>query len=808
MKKLLAILLMLLPAVWMSGQGVVTGRVTDSLSGEPLPYATVSIDGTSRGTTTDIHGDYTLRVNTADSVVLQYSFVGYRKKEIRSAIRGRVTMDVAMHPVAKQLDGVEIVVDTLRGTSFTQIDVGRLDDAVGPTGGVESLVKMLPDVQSNNELSSQYSVRGGSFDENLVYINGVEVFRPMLIHSAQQEGMSIINPDLVNHIRFSPGGFDATYGDKLSSVLDISYSRPTEFKAKLSGSLLGAAASVLGTVGERFNYAVGLRQHSNRYVFGSLDTKGSYSSSYTDVQALLGYKVNERLDLEMLAIWTRNVYGLVPDSATVTFGGFFLPLSLHVFFDGQEQDSYHTLLGSLSANYRPDDQWRLNGNLSVQHVPESECYDVQSQYWLYELGMGETAGDTVMFDRGVGTFLEHARNRLSTDIISFDTRAVRDAQKGHWTAGLKLQMEKITDHLREWKWVDSAGYALPMTMPTMGDSANRPQSPILQQYASADNEMLTLRGTAFVQRDISLVTTKGNEIRLTGGLRGQLYRNSISGLHHLISPRLSASYVPHGKADLMFRLAAGIYQQAPFYREYRRENGSLCPSVGPQTSYQVTGTADWRLLIWQKPFTITADIYYKYITDLIPYTIDNLRLRYMPDLSAEGYATGVSIRINGELVEGLESWASFSIMQTQEDIEGDNLGWLARPTDQRLSFKFFLQDNIPSIPWWRMSLSMVYGTGTPVTMPMGKRAEESFRLPSYYRVDWGNSVQLKEFQFYKHSKLAQWFDDIQVGFEVFNLFNNNNVISYLWVSDYENRYYPVPNYLTARQLNFKLTLLF
>ena len=803
---------MTLPVGWAAGQGMVAGTVTDSLSGEPLPYASISIEGSSKGTTTDAHGRYTLKIATADSVTLQYSFVGYRKKEVRKAVRGKLTLDVALRPVAQQLEGVEIVIDTVRGTSFTQIDAGRLDDAVGPTGGVESLVKMLPDVQSNNELSSQYSVRGGSFDENLVYINGVEVFRPMLIHSAQQEGMSIINPDLVDHILFSPGGFDATYGDKLSSVLDITYSRPAEFRGKVSGSLLGAAASVQGMAGDRLSYAVGLRQHSNRYVFGSLDTKGSYSSSYTDLQALLGYKVNERLDLGMLAIWTRNVYGLVPDSATVTFGGFFLPLSLHVFFDGQEQDSYHTLLGALTANYRPNDHWRLNGSLAVQHVPESECYDVQSQYWLYELGMGENAGDTAMFDRGVGTFLEHARNRLTTDIVALDMRAARHAKNGQWTGGVKFQLEKISDHLREWKWVDSAGYALPATFLPFGDTTNGPTSPMLQQFASADNEMLTLRGAAFVQRDLNFVTSHGDEIRLTGGLRGQIYRFSIqdseSKTHHLLSPRLSASYKPHGKADLMFRLAAGIYQQAPFYREYRREDGSLCPNVGPQTSYQVTGTADWRLLLWQKPFTITADIYYKYITDLIPYTVDNLRLRYQPDLSAVGYATGIGIRINGELVEGLESWVSFSLMQTQEDIEGDGLGWLARPTDQRLSFKLFLQDNIPTIPWWRMSLSMVYATGTPVTIPMGRRTEEALRLPSYYRVDWGNTVQLKEFAFYKRSKIARWFDDIQVGVEVFNLFNNNNVISYLWVSDYENRYYPVPNYLTARQLNFKLTLLF
>lgn len=720
--------------------------------------------------------------------------------EFRAA--GGMVLNVQLRPAAHQLDEVEIRDEKTRQSSFTQIGVEKLEDAVGPAAGVESLIKMLPDVQSNNELSSQYSVRGGSFDENLVYINGIEVFRPMLIRSAQQEGMSIINPDLVDHILFSPGGFDATYGDKLSSVLDITYSRPREFKAKVSGSLLGASASVQGTAGEKVSYAVGLRQHSNRYILGSLDTKGSYNTSYTDLQALVSYDVNERLRLGALGIWTRNVYGLVPDSATTTFGGFFMPLVLRVYFDGQEQDSYSTLLGALTADYRPNDDWHLKAHLSAQHVPESERYDVQSQYLLYELGMGESAGDTVMFDRGVGTFLEHARNRLTTDIFSAALRADRHAPLGSWNMGLGFQIESISDHLREWKWVDSAGFSIPGTILPVGDSANMPVNPILQHFVVAENRLVTPHGTAYLQREVNFTTRKGSEVQLLAGLRGHLYRRFF------VSPRISASYHPHIQQDVLFRVAAGIYQQAPLYREYRRDDGTLCTDIGPQTSYQVTGTADWRLRIWKRPFTITSDLYYKYITHLIPYTVDNLRLRYNPNLTAVAYAMGLSLRVNGELVEGLESWASLSIMQTQENIEGDGLGWLARPTDQRISLKLFLQDNLPTIPWWRMSMCLVFGTGTPVTVPMMGNNADTYRLPAYYRVDWGNTVQLKEFDFYKHGKLARWFEDIQVGVEVFNIFNFRNVVSYLWVSDYENQYYPVPNYLTARQVNFKLTVLF
>lgn len=805
MKKLAAYLLLTLSALAVAAQGVVEGTVTDSLTGEPLQYAAVAVSGRSRGTSTDHQGRYRLHVATADSVTLLYSFVGYKTAQIRLAVKGDTPMDVRLHPVAQQLDGVEIVDDKVRQSSFTPIGVEKLDDAVGPTGGVEGLVKMLPDVQSNNELSSQYSVRGGSFDENLVYINGVEVFRPMLIRSAQQEGMSIINPDLVSYILFSPGGFDATYGDKMSSVLDITYSRPTDFGGRASVSLLGGSASVQGRVGERLGYALALRQHSNRYLLGSLDTKGSYSTSYTDLQALLGYRVSNSLDLGLLALVTRNVYGLVPESQTTTFGGFMMPLSLRVYFDGQEQDRYNTLLGALTADWHPGDDWRLHGSLAVQHIAEIESYDVQSQYFLYELAMGETAGDTVMFDRGVGTFLEHARNRLATDILALDVRATRYALLGSWQLGAKLQLEQIDDHLREWRWVDSAGYALPATFYPLGDSSNMPVSPMLQSFATADNSMRTLRGAAFVQRDVNFTTAHGDDITLVAGLRAQLYGNSLADAPRaMVSPRLSGSFKPHGRRDLLFRLAAGIYQQAPFYREYRRTDGTLAPNLDPQVSYQAMGTADWRFRLWQRPFTLTADLYYKYITGLIPYTVDNLRLRYQPDLEAVAYAAGLSVRLNGELVEGLESWASLSLMQTQEDIAGDSLGWLARPTDQRLSFKLFLQDNLPTIPWWRMSLSLVFGSGTPVS----RTGTTVYRLPAYYRVDWGNTVQLKQFSRLKHSRLLRHVDDVHVGLEVFNLFNFRNVVSYLWVADYNNIYYPVPNYLTARQLNLKVTVLF
>ena len=804
-KRLTAYLILWLLSLSATAQGVVEGRVRDSV-GAPLPYVNIGVLHTTTGVVADQEGRFRLPVDRADSVTLRFSHTGYRSVDRRVKVSGVLHLDVRLRPEAQMLHEVEISDEKTRRSTFTTIDVTKLDDAVGPAAGVESLVKLLPDVQSNNELSSQYSVRGGSFDENLVYINGIEVFRPMLIRSAQQEGMSIINPDLVDYIRFSPGGFDATYGDKMSSVLDITY-RPNRDRqrGKVSASLLGFTATLQGHRGDKVGYAIGLRQHSNRYLLGSLDTKGSYTTRYIDLQGLLEYHATPRLDLNLLAVATRNVYGLVPESQTTTFGGFMMPLSLRVYFDGQEQDRYHTLLGALTAVWRPLDGWRFEGSLAAQHIAETESYDVQSQYFLYELAMGEVAGDTVMFDRGVGTFLEHARNRLTTDIATLALRCRRDVPLGSWQMGVKMQLERVDDHLREWRWVDSAGFAMPTVILPLGDTTNGVLAPQLQNFASANNGLATLRAGAFAQRDVGFTTRRGADIKLVGGVRLALARVNGEAPIPMASPRLNASYKPRSEHDILFRIAAGIYPQAPFYREYRRIDGTLRTPLPPQTSYQATGGADWRFRIGQRPFALTADLYYKYITHLIPYTVDNLRLRYLPDQEAVAYAAGLSLRLGGELVDGLESWASLSLMQTQEDLEGDTLGWLARPTDQRLAFKLFLQDNLPALPWWRMSLSLVYGSG----MPVGRYADgAAFRLPAYYRVDWGNTVQLARFERLQRLPLFRHIDDVQVGIEVFNLFNFRNVISYLWVSDYADHRYPVPNYLTARQVNVKLTILF
>ena len=800
-------------------QGSLHGRVLSS-EGGGVEYATVGVVDSKNpyGVTADVRGHYSLTVRQSDSITVRVSCSGFETQTLRLKLsKGeKRSLDFTLKPSSTQLDAVTVSDDRIRSTTFTEIDIKRIENSVGPNESVESYIKTLPDVNSNNELSSQYSVRGGSFDENLVYINGIEIYRPQLVRSGQQEGLSIINPDLVDHILFSPGGFDATYGDRMSSVLDIIYSRPVEQRFRVSASLLGGSASAQGTIGNRFSYGIGFRHHNNRYILKSMDTEGSYSTAYTDLQGIFRYRVNDSLDLSLLTVWTNNLYGLVPYTRATVFGSFQQALKFDVYFDGLERDRYRTLLGAFTLNYHPNDDFQMQWITSALSNREQENYDIQSQYWLYAVGVGENAADTQQFDRGVGTFLEHARNRLDMTIYNTELKFVRYALLGAWNFGLKGQIEQTSGRLREWKWVDSADYSYPTDHHLPGIDDTTVFAPILQLFCNADNRVQTLRGMAYAQREVNIFTRHDDIIKLTAGVRGQYYitsnpqdsQFSILNSQFLLSPRIAASYKPHAGPDILYRLAAGVYQQPTLYRELRRPDGTLCQNIPAQRSYQATAAADWNLHLFGLPFRITADLYYKYITHLIPYTIDNLRIRYNPDQQAIGYATGASLRINGDLVPGLESWASISVMKTQEDILGDNLGWINRPTDQRFSFKIFVQDYIPSFPWWRMSLSLLYGSRTPTTHPYQTDRSIEYHIPPYFRADWGNTINLTRFESIRRSRIGRFFSDLSVSIEVFNLFDYHNVVSFIWVADYTNLYYPVPNYLTARQLNIKLSATF
>lgn len=812
-------------------QAVIQGRVADT-AGHPLELVNVGVAADRPiGTTTDKRGHYRLEVPADVPLPLMASYIGmatYRHEVLLRQGETRV-VDITLRPASEQLPVIEVGSHSVSNPQFTPLEPQQLAGVVGPTAGVEALLKSLPDVASRNELSSQYSVRGGSFDENLVYINGVEVFRPQLVHSGQQEGQSIINPDLVDHLQFSPGGFEAAYGDKLSSVLDITYGPPRRQQTTVSASLTGATAAHAGSAaGGRLTYALGARLHSNNYLLGSLDTKGAYTSRYTDLQALVNYRLNEQTDLQAIALFSHNTYRLVPESQTTMYGGFFNPMKFEAYFDGQELDRYTTLLGAVSLRYRPSDEAQFRWTTAVQHLNEQEIYDIQTQYWIYQVSLGASDSDSGQFERGVGTYLDHARNYLSTTVAATEFHGRHFARLGQWQWGVKVSGEHVADRMRQWRWVDSAGYTLPsLPVGALGDSANSPQPPLLQLYSNANSRLTNLRLGAYAQRGLNFFSPRGDEWSLLVGLRAQLYGvladsatlthadatplHALGALtvverHLIVSPRLSLSFHPQRQRDVEWRFATGVYSQPPLYREYRRDDGTLNLTLTPQRSYQVMATYDRSLRWLERPFRFTADLYYKYITDLIPYRVDNLRVYYDATNDAVAYAAGLSLRMAGEFVPGLESWVSLSLMQTQEDLLGDTLGWLARPTDQRFAVKVFFQDYIPRLPAWKMSLGFTFASGLPVDYPNQQSRAVTHRLPAYFRVDFGNAIDLCRLP--HPGRFVSRFDRMLLGVDILNLFDYRNVASYLWVVDYDNVAYHVPNYLTSRRINLKVTLAF
>lgn len=761
------------------------------------------------GCTSDREGNYKLTVPAGKELEIQISFTGYKTVVQYISLKPEEQKRLNFWLASKSflLKGIEIQDNVYINSGLTRIDPIKLNDLVGAKPGVEMLIKMLPSVSSSNELTSQYSVRGGNFDENLVYINEIEVYRPFLIRSGEQEGLSIINPDMVGNILFSAGGFSAVYGDKMSSVLDITYKKPQKFGGKVSASLLGATAYVEGLIKQKIGFNIGFRQQSNQYILNAMETKGSYRPSFTDLQSYLTYSISLKSEISFLGIYSRNVYRFVPEDRTTNFGSAFQPMKLKVYFDGQEVDQYSTLLGAGTYTYKPSDKTILKFIVSAFNSNENEIYDIQSQYWLSETvptaDKGNDDAISTEIDKGVGTFLEHSRDYLTYRVFNLEHKGLRIMGKGSLNWGFRYQHEYVNDKMSEWKMVDSAGYTIPYIAPIPGD-ANPPTPPVLQNVLKSENTISSNRIMSFVQKNWEFDAKDTSHFNLTGGIRFQYwdYNNEF-----LLSPRASISYKPNWENNILFRFATGVYNQSPLYREYRDKSGNVNDQIKAQNSYHFISGMDWNFYMWSRKFVFITEAYYKYMTNLIPYEIDNLKIRYSAENSAVGYVAGIDFRLNGEFVEGIESWASMTLMQTQENIDGDGIGYIPRPTDQRFMFKLFLQDYIPKLPWIRMSLNFVYGTGVPFTRPNQTDFSETHRLPSYMRVDWATSFRLKgPSSKWARNNVFKYLNNIWLYFEVFNLFQNDNTVSYLWVTDYDNRYYAVPNYLTPRQFNVRLTI--
>lgn len=756
----------------------------------PVDGATVLVYGTSLGTATNAKGEFAISVADAmRDVRLMVSCVGYADTLVDVGVRHGAPVVVHLREDNTVLAYDVDVVAAKRQSGFEQLDARSALSAVSVDGGVESVVKSQMGVSSNSELSSQYRVRGGNFDENMVYVNNIEIYRPFLIRSGEQEGLSFVNPDMVESLSFSSGGFDASYGDRMASVLDVRYKRPASAEGSARLSMLGASAHFAATAaGGKVSHITGVRYKSNRYLFNSMQTTGDYDPSFFDVQSFWTITPLRRVRLALLGYYARNRYRFEPENRETTFGTMADTKSLKIYFEGQEDDRYNTGIVGASGQFKVADGHSLELTASMYRSMEQERYDILGEYWLQQAEAANVPGADESMNIGVGGYMEHARNELFGEIYSVALRG-SDALGRHkleWE--LKAQKEHFDDYTDEWQYTDSAGYIS--------------QSPSAIEFARvcrAATDITSERLSAFVSDNVSFDVADGR-LSVNAGVR--LSRWSANG-ELLVSPRVALRF---NRQSSVFRLSVGRYCQAPMFRELLRADGTANTDVKAQKSWQVLAGADHYFTADNRPFKFTVEAYYKHLTDVNPYSIDNVRIRYAADNNAVGYAAGIDMKINGELVEGVESWASLSVMRTKEDIDGDGVGYIPRPSDQRVSFSLFLQDYLPSNQSVGASLAMYMATGLPFGPPEGGRRAATNRMPGYKRVDLG---LFKDFaKRADGTQKGKFVKSARVGVEVFNLFDFSNTISYFWVSDVKNNHFAVPNYLTSRRINVKLSVEF
>lgn len=777
------------------------GSVIDA-DNRPIELALVRIAGTTTGTTTNLEGKYEMKINSTDSVVVIFSCLGYKNEEhVLKNPKGEVKLNVQLQK--KSIDLGEVVVTEFQKQQGTMQKIKASDMQLMPntSGGIEGMLATFAGVNSNNELSSQYSVRGGNFDENIVYINGIEIYRPLLVRSGQQEGMSVINPDLVSSISFSSGGFSAEYGDKMSSVLDIQYKRPEALEVSLSGSFLGATASIGHSTG-KFTQLHGVRYHTNSTLLSSLDVKGEYNPSYFDYQTYMTYKFNDKFEVALLGNIAVNNYQFTPFEQSTSFGTAYDTKNFTVYFDGMERDVFETYFGSVSANYRPAKDNEISLQFSAFSSNEFVSYDISGQYWLDELANSDNVSDNAPAkgDLGVGTYHEHARNRLKASVVSVALKGAHRIVGNDIRWGITYNREQIYDYLREWEMRDSVGYSLPY----VGDNIHMIYNIVSENNLSSNRISGYLQDTYRLRTDVGL-------FNFNAGVRLSYwdFNNEC-----IVSPRASVTFIPERNSNFTFRIAGGIYYQAPFYKEFRdtvsQGNNNfivhLNDRIKSQQSIQIVAGGDYTFRAFDRPFKVSLEAYYKKLNDLIPYEANNVKLWYSAKNESEGYATGLDMKLYGEFVPGTDSWFSFSLMRTEEKINGI---WVPRPTDQRYSVGIFFQDYVPKLPMFKISLKGIISDGLTFGSPMKGRAEGYYRAPAYKRVDLGltyiligGEEQWSKYGFWRNIKSAT------IGVDVFNLFDFANVNSYTWVTDVNNVQYAVPNYLTRRQLNVRLAVKF
>lgn len=726
---------------------------------------------------------------------------------------------------------VDVISFEKRAEEIVVLDAKVIKSIPGPQESVESMIKTQAGVTSNNELSSGYSVRGGNFDENLVYVNDIEVYRPFLVRSGQQEGLSFANPNMVSNINFSAGGFDAKYGDKLSSVLDITYRKPLKFAGTASGSFLGGNVQLEGITKNRLlAWNIGTRYRTNSYLLQSLDTKlntsGGYRPSAMDVQTFLTFDVNPKWKIEFLGNIANNKYLVKPVNRQTDFGTVKDALRLTIYFDGQELMQYTTYMGGLSTTYRPNSRTKLKLIASAYRANEQEVYTVQGQYYIDQLeaDLAQPNFGQVAYNRGVGTFLNNGRNYLTASVYNIEhkgTHTINSNNELLW--GVREQYEKIEDKLGEWRTVDSAGYIVPYSTTEIN----------LTDVYKTQITLPSFRSQGYVQFNHTATLRDSSNFRVSGGVRANHWTVNNQTV---FSPRISFAYKPNWKRDWLFKLSGGFYYQPPFYRELRNIDGTINKNIKAQRSIHTVLTSDYIFHMWNRPFKFMISAYFKQLNDIIPYEVDNVRIRYFANNNTKGYATGVDFRINGEFVKGVESWATIGFLRTYEyskdnihykyfNKDGEEIvkgrfdpvvdsqrvdpGYIPRPTNQLVTFGLFFQDHFPKYPAIKFNLNMQFGSGLPFGPPTHLRWQQLLRMPPYRRADAGLAYNiLKESREIKRKNYFNYLKEMWIFLEVFNLLQIQNTVSYTWIQDVTGNSYAVPNYLTNRQVNIKLQIRF
>jgi len=816
MLKTVNLTLLLIVTITLNAQTSVIKGIVKNTYKEPIEG--VAISYLNNGTTTNNKGEYQLTVPGDQQIKIVFRHISYHlfTETVKISKNRTYRFSPTLRSKIEEIDEV-VVKDTKKDAQgFIIINPANATKIPGANNGVENILITLAGVNNNNELSTQYNVRGGNFDENLVYVNGIEVYRPFLVRSGQQEGLSFVNSAMVQNIKFSAGGFQAKYGDKLSSVLDITYRTPTELATTINASLLGGSATVEGTLlNNKLSAILGVRYRDNSLFINSKDVETTANPNFTDAQTFLSYTINPRLKIDFLGNYSINNYNYTPVSRRTKFGTVSNPLELIVFYEGQEKDKFETAFGALKGSYVVNNNLNLSLTTSAYHTIEEEYYDILASYNLGEVNSDFGSNDfgEVAFSESIGSQLSHARNDIDALITNAELKATYKKESHQVDFGIKYQKEDIKDRINEWEMIDSVGFSV---RPINHVSNNQPYEPFTGeilpfQSIQAKNNATIDRLVWFAQYSKN---SEWNNHKVWYNLGIRSHNWNVNGAtietsnQIIYSVRGQFAIKPDWEKDMLFRISAGMYNQPPFYKELRNSEGTVVPTVDAQESIHLVLGNDYSFDLWGRPFKLVSEIYYKNLSNVNTYTVDNVRIRYAATNTAKAYATGVDIRLNGEFVPGTESWVSVGFLKTEENSE--NRGYISRPTDQRFKFGMLFQDYVPNIPNIKMYLNLVFNTGVPGGSPSyADPYEYQNSLNAYKRADIGISYVFTDAKNQYKSGWKSNLKEFSIGFEIFNMFDVQNSITNTWVRDvYSKQFYGIPNFMTQRVLNIKMDVKF